>query len=155
MFTDATVFPDETVNVFNRSLLHNSTLASAAGAFAGLPQGFFTCTSVGDITDCSNCSGTCCNVLSSRRYVVSCHISGYTPVPSITLKAKSDSASTQHIKSAPTCLKSSSTDVSSYFSAVVRERSRSHHNALEAICIARLKPDVCLQKEFVRSSYLF
>ena len=57
------------------------------------------------------------------------------PAPSITLEAKSHSVITQHIESAPTCLQSACSEVSSYFGVVVRGRSKSHLNVLGAIFI--------------------
>ena len=59
------------------------------------------------------------------------------------------------MKFSPDCLQSVCSDVLSHFSVVARACSKSHINVLEAIFVARLKPELCLQKEFVRSLCLF
>ena len=66
------------------------------------------------------------------------------------VEGKSDSAITKHVKLSRDC-----SSVLSRIRVVPRARSKSHLNVLEAIFIARLHPDLCLQKEFVRSLCLF
>ena len=81
------------------------------------------------------------------------------PTPLTTIRpemveGESDSAITKHEKLSPDCLRSVCSNVLSHLSVVARARSKSHQ-CLEAIFIARFKPELCLQKEFVRSLCLF
>ena len=78
-----------------------------------------------------------------------------TTIPPEMVEGKSDSAITKHVKLSPDCLRSVCSNVLSHFSVVARMGSKSHLNILEAIFIARLKPELCLQKKFVRSLCLF
>ena len=68
------------------------------------------------------------------------------------VKGKSDSAITKHKIITGLLAKC---NVLSHFSVVARVRSKSHLNVSEAIFIAWLKPELCLQKEFVRRLCLF
>ena len=84
----------------------------------------------------------------------------FPPTPLATIRpemveGKSDSAITKHVKLSPDCLQSVCSNVLSHFSVVARARSKSRLNVLEEIFIARRKPELCLQKEFVRSLCLF
>ena len=83
-----------------------------------------------------------------------------TPTPLATIRpemveGKSDSAIRKHVKLSPNCLRSVCNNVLSHFSVVARASSKSHLNVLEAIFIARLKPGLCLQKEFFLNLCLF
>ena len=49
------------------------------------------------------------------------------------------------------CLRSVCSSGLSHFNVVGGARSKNHLNIFEAIFIARLKPESCLEKEFVRS----
>ena len=71
------------------------------------------------------------------------------------VERKSDFAITKYVKLSQDCLRSVCSNVLSHFSVVARARSKSHLNTLEAIFIARLNPELCLQKEFVRILCLF
>ena len=72
------------------------------------------------------------------------------------VEGKSDPAVTKHVKLSPDCLRGVCSNVLVVtLSVVARVRSKSRLNVLEAIFIVRLKPELCLQKEFVRSLCLF
>ena len=71
------------------------------------------------------------------------------------VEGKSDSATTKHVKLSPDCLRSVCSNVFCHFSVVARARSKSHLNVLQAMFIARPKPELYLQKEFVKSLCLF
>ena len=84
----------------------------------------------------------------------------FPPTPLETIRpeiveGKSDFAITKHVKLSPDCLRSVCSNVLSHFSVEARMSSKSHLNVLEAIFITRLKPELCLQKELVRSLCLF
>ena len=71
------------------------------------------------------------------------------------VEGKSDSAITKYVNLSPGCLRSVCSNVLSHFSVVARAHSNSHLYVLEAVLIARLKPELCLQKEFVGDLCLF
>ena len=82
------------------------------------------------------------------------------PTPLTTIRpeiveGKSEPAITKQMKLSPDCLRSACSFVLSHLSVVARARSKSQLNVLEAIFITRLKPELCLQKEYVRSLCLF
>ena len=70
--------------------------------------------------------------------------------------AKSASGLTRHLKTSSDCrdvvCRSSLT---SQFRVIARARNASHLGFLEALFMGRYTPDLCAQKEFVRTSGLF
>ena len=69
--------------------------------------------------------------------------------------AKSDTSITKHLKASRACLQAVCRDHMSRFRIVARGRSKAHLNSLEAIFIARTKPELCVQKESVKTIELF
>ena len=69
--------------------------------------------------------------------------------------SKTDSTITRHLKTSHTCLQTVGASAMSYFTILVRARNSWHLSILEAILINRRKPEVCAQKEHVRSLCLF
>ena len=101
---------------------------------------------------------TCAREVRRSDRVKATQSSPPTPLTTIRpemVEGKSDSAITKHVKLSPDYLRSVCNNVLSHFSVVARARSKSHLNVLEAIFIARLKPGLCLQKEFAKSLCLF
>ena len=101
---------------------------------------------------------TCVREVRTSERVKAAQSSPPTPLTTIRpemAEGKSDSAITKHIHLSPDCLQSVCSNVLSPFSFVAMAHSKSHLNILEAVFIARLKPELCLQKEFVRSLCLF
>ena len=46
-------------------------------------------------------------------------------------------------------------DIYKHFKIVARARRKCQLDVLEAICISRKQPEICIQKEYVRKLYLF
>ena len=69
--------------------------------------------------------------------------------------ARSDTAITKHLKASQSCRLAVCTDYRSHFKIMARGRSKAHLNSLEAIFIACNKPELCVQKDFVKSVELF
>ena len=65
--------------------------------------------------------------------------------------ANSDTAITRHLKHSPDCLRAVCPSVAERFSILARGRSALHLATLEAIFIAERKPELCSQKQFIRS----
>ena len=70
-------------------------------------------------------------------------------------EAKTDTAITRHLKSSPSCLNAVCVNFRRRFSILARARNACHLAILEAIFIARRKPELCNQKEHVKSLSLF
>ena len=68
--------------------------------------------------------------------------------------AKTDTAITRHLKNSLSCLEVVSKDVISHFSILARGRHLRHLCTLEAVFIARRKPELCAQKEYVHTLWL-
>ena len=69
--------------------------------------------------------------------------------------SKSDSSITRHLKTSPECREGVCLDVSKRFRILSRARNAGHLSFLEALFISKLSPELCAQKEFVRSLELF
>ena len=68
---------------------------------------------------------------------------------------KSDSGITRHLKTSPPCLEAIRARPLDRFSVLAKARNSSHLGVLEAMFIRTLKPELCAQKDFVRSLVLF
>eukprot|EP00117_Sycon_ciliatum_P002314 scpid101219/ scgid7595/ len=67
-----------------------------------------------------------------------------------------DSAILRHLTSSPACLSAVCRHgTHSHFAIQVRARNKSHLAVLEAVYIAKLKPELCVQKKYVRKLSLF
>ena len=73
-----------------------------------------------------------------------------TKAPDVVI-AKTDSAITRHLKTSPGCLSAIRVNFRSRFSVLARGRNASHLRALEAIFIARKKPELCSQKDYKKT----
>ena len=72
--------------------------------------------------------------------------------PTTTRKVgKKDSAITKHLSESPACLQG---DPRQRFTILSQARDQLHLDFLEAIFIRRIKPDLCIQKEFTRTLQL-
>ena len=69
--------------------------------------------------------------------------------------SKTDSAITRHLKTSHTCLKTVGASAMRYFTILARARNSWHLSILEATFINRRKPELCAQKDQVRSLFLF
>ena len=69
--------------------------------------------------------------------------------------SKTDSAIKRHLKTSHTCLKTVGASAMRYFTILARAWNSWHLSILEAIFINRRKPELCAQKEHVRSLCLF
>ena len=70
--------------------------------------------------------------------------------------AKSDSGITRHLKTSSKCRDVvCRSNFTSRFKVIARARNASHLGFLEALFIERYKPELCAQKEFVRTLGLF
>ena len=67
----------------------------------------------------------------------------------------SDSGITRHLKTSPDCLMTIRANPKCHFSILAHARHSSHLAVLEALFIGALKPELCAQKDFVRSLVLF
>ena len=66
-----------------------------------------------------------------------------------------DSGITRHLKSSRACLQAVWPNLLDQFTILAKARTSSHLAVLEALHIAAMKPDLCAQKDFVRSLVLF
>ena len=71
------------------------------------------------------------------------------------VEGKADSAIRNHVKLSPDCLRNVCSNVVSHFSVEARARSKSHDNVLGAIFIARLRPELCSQKDLLEVCVCF
>ena len=69
--------------------------------------------------------------------------------------SQSDTAITRHLRDSTPCLKAVAEKAGAFFSILARGRNRSHLCVLEAVTIHCRKPDLCVQKEHVKSLALF
>ena len=69
--------------------------------------------------------------------------------------AKSDTSITKDIQASMACLQAMCRNHMSRFRIVARGGSKAHLNSLAAIFIARTKPELCVQKESVKTIELF
>ena len=65
-----------------------------------------------------------------------------------------DSTITTHLIMSPSCLNAVCKNVPEHFKIHTRVRSKCHRDVLEAVYIAKLQPELCRQKEFVRKLVL-
>ena len=68
---------------------------------------------------------------------------------------KSDSSITRHLKTSPECREGVCLDVSKRFKILSKARNAGHLSFPKALFISELSPELCAQKEFVRSLELF
>ena len=82
-------------------------------------------------------------------------LSGLSKTLAALQERKTDTAITRHLKNSPACLSAVCADVTRRFSILARARNACHLATLEAIFIARKKPELCNQKSHVKSLSLF
>ena len=64
---------------------------------------------------------------------------------------QADTAITRHLRTSVACCKSVCADVMPHFRIIGRARNEMHLKTLEAVYISQLKPELCAQKDFVKS----
>ena len=79
---------------------------------------------------------------------------GLLKVPPITRRANSDSAVTKHLKDSLGCIGQQPV-MQERFCVLKQARGQVQLDVLEALFIRKLKPELCQQKDFIRSLKLF
>ena len=76
-----------------------------------------------------------------------CDSSTKAPPTPVATGAKTDTAITTHLRQSEQCRETVCPDIGQYFKVLSRGRNVSHLQVLEAVYIARMKPELCTQKE--------
>ena len=91
-----------------------------------------------------------------RNFTTAMHNSYHRNGPMDNDDNEKDSAILRHLTSSPACLSAvCKHGTHSHFTIQARARNKSHLAVLEAVYIAKLKPELCVQKKYVRKLSLF